>query len=109
MKVKEKDEHIVVIKKSSETTQELAEKIMEQYHSFSTKNLVIDLHEEEVRPSTIVHFEELAHMHLNNKKSFVIVATIDFDEMDDAIIIVPTVQEAFDIIQMEEIERDLGF
>jgi len=29
--------------------------------------------------------------------------------MPDEIIVVPTMQEAYDIIEMEEIERDLGF
>jgi hypothetical protein len=34
---------------------------------------------------------------------------VDFDEMPDEIVVVPTLQEAYDIIEMEEIERDLGF
>jgi len=29
--------------------------------------------------------------------------------MPDEIVVVPTMQEAYDIIEMEEIERDLGF
>ncbi|MEG1239581.1 MAG: ribonuclease Z, partial [Flavobacterium sp.] len=32
-----------------------------------------------------------------------------FDEVSEEIIVVPTLQEGFDIIEMEEIERDLGF
>ena len=39
------------------------------------------------------------------KGSFVIVSKISFDENLN---IVPTLQEAFDFIEMEEIERDLG-
>jgi hypothetical protein len=31
------------------------------------------------------------------------------DEIPDELIIVPTIQEAQDVIGMEEIERDLGF
>ena len=31
------------------------------------------------------------------------------DNIPDELVIVPTLQEAFDIIEMEEIERDLGF
>ena len=33
----------------------------------------------------------------------------DLDEMPDEIVVVPTLQEAFDVIEMEDIERDLGF
>ena len=40
------------------------------------------------------------------KGSFVIVSTNQFDEILN---IVPTIQEAFDYIEMEEIERQLDF
>lgn len=44
------------------------------------------------------------------KKSLVIVVSdFDFDKVSDKINLVPTLQEAHDIIEMEEIERDLGF
>jgi bifunctional ADP-heptose synthase (sugar kinase/adenylyltransferase) len=43
-----------------------------------------------------------------NKKSFVIIASnIDFNKVSDKITIAPTLQEAHDMIEMEEIERDL--
>jgi len=34
---------------------------------------------------------------------------IDLDDTPEEIVVVPTLQEAFDIIEMEEMERDLGF
>ena len=33
---------------------------------------------------------------------------VSYDKIPDAICVVPTIQEARDIIEMEEIERDLG-
>ena len=49
-------------------------------------------------------------MHKSNKQSFVIVSDkVDFDDVPDEIIVVPTMQEAYDIIEMEDMERDLGF
>ena len=33
----------------------------------------------------------------------------DLDQMPDEIVVVPTLHEAYDIIEMEDIERDLGF
>ena len=42
----------------------------------------------------------------SKKGSFVIVSTHQFDENLN---IVPTMQEAFDYIEMEDIERQLGF
>jgi hypothetical protein len=42
--------------------------------------------------------------------SFVIVVNgIDADKVPDEIVTVPTISEAEDIIEMENIERDLGF
>ena len=47
---------------------------------------------------------------LSEKHSFVIVSeNIDIDKIHEDLIVVPTQQEAFDIIEMEEMERDLGF
>ena len=42
--------------------------------------------------------------------SFVIVFEgINYDDIPDQIIAVPTLEEANDIIEMENIEKDLGF
>jgi len=108
MKVKEKN-NVVVFKKSSEDLTDFAEKIIDQPNVFKDKNIIIDLEETELRPSEIIPFESLAVLQKKQKKSFVIVADIDFDEVSEEIIVVPTLQEGFDIIEMEEIERDLGF
>ncbi|MBA5793127.1 ribonuclease Z [Flavobacterium sp. xlx-214] len=108
MKVKEKN-NTVVFKKSSDDFSEFIEKIIEQPNLFKNKNILIDLEEIALRPSQIISFEPLAVLQKKQKKSFVIVADIDFDEVSEEIIVVPTLQEGFDIIEMEEIERDLGF
>ncbi len=108
MKVKEKN-GVVVFKKSSEEFTDFVEKIIDQPNVFKHKNIIIDLEETALRPSEIIPFEQLAVIQKNQKKSFVIVADIDFDEVSEEIIVVPTLQEGFDIIEMEEIERDLGF
>ena len=50
----------------------------------------------------------MSNKHRGRKKSFVLVTNkVPFDEIPDEICVVPTVQEARDIIEMEEIERDL--
>ena len=108
MKVKEKN-NVIVFKKSSEDLSGFAEKILEQPNVFKGKNVLIDLEEIALRPSQIIPFEPLATLQKEQKKSFVIVADVDFDEISEEIIVVPTIQEGFDIIEMEEIERDLGF
>ncbi|MBL4643121.1 MAG: hypothetical protein JKY44_05965 [Flavobacteriaceae bacterium] len=55
-------------------------------------------------------FLNVANEHKNNGMSFVIICNgIDIDEISDEINIVPTILEAEDILEMEAIERDLGF
>ena len=107
MKVKEKG-HTIVITKTNETVADFLEKITNEYNQFKEKNLIIDLPNE--HSIDIQYFESLNEKHRTNKKSFVLVLeSIDLDNWDDEIIVVPTLQEAHDIIEMEEIERDLGF
>ena len=57
----------------------------------------------------VLEFLELSKTHKENGKSFVIVTNkVSYDEVPDEIMVTPTLQEAKDIIEMEEIERDLG-
>lgn len=55
-------------------------------------------------------FLKVSTLHRKTKQSFVIVNdAIHIDEVPDEMVVVPTIQEGEDIIEMEEIERDLGF
>jgi predicted AAA+ superfamily ATPase len=55
-------------------------------------------------------FSELIKKHKKEKKSFVLVADdFDYNSVPNSITLVPSILEAHDIIEMEEIERDLGF
>jgi len=46
----------------------------------------------------------------NNKISFVIISSnINLDNVPEDLVIVPSLTEAKDVIEMEKIERDLGF
>lgn len=108
MKVKEKN-NVIVFKKGTEEYTDFVAKILEQEHIFKSRNIIVDLEDTDLRPSELVPFEELAEKQRQQKKSLVIIASIDFDEVNDDMMVVPTLQEGFDIIEMEEIERDLGF
>jgi hypothetical protein len=58
----------------------------------------------------VATFVPLAKQHKKNKKSFVLVVNdFDFNDAPNKLTVVPTKLEAHDIIEMEEIERDLGF
>ena len=58
----------------------------------------------------LLQFLKTSNLHRKTKQSFVIVNdALEIDDVPFEMIVVPTLQEAGDIIEMEEIERDLGF
>ncbi len=110
MKVKNQ-EHIKIISIETDTIENLIESIENEYaNSFKNFNLIIDLsgNKEELEEEA---FENLVVQHIEEaNKSFVIVApNVDFNAFDGDLIVVPTLQEAFDLIAMDEIQRDLEF
>lgn len=111
MKVTEKG-HTKVIQIGTDTVAGVLHKITEQYRAlFMAFNLVIDLSgsQEEVTEDKLAALEELAIEHMEEaNKSFVIVTEdVNFNDFDGDLIVVPTKQEAFDLIEMDEIQRDL--
>ena len=58
----------------------------------------------------LLFFLKVSNIHRATKHSFVIVNdAINPDELPDEMTIVPSLQEAEDIVEMEDIERELGF
>jgi hypothetical protein len=78
---------------------------------FKDQNLIIDLLSyTNLSLEQLLMFIELSNKHRTLNHSFVIVNdAIDLDILPDEIMVVPTLLEAQDVIEMEEIERDLGF
>ncbi|PKA84283.1 hypothetical protein ATE92_2464 [Ulvibacter sp. MAR_2010_11] len=80
-------------------------------NKFKRQNVVVNLLEfTELELPELLLFLKTSNLHRKTKFSFVIVNNaIDPDDVPFEMTVVPTVQEAADIIEMEEIERDLGF
>lgn len=110
MKVDHKG-HTTIIKDTEGNTNLFLEKVVSQYNVYKDSNLILDIsHDKSVDVNSIKSFLDLSKKHKKYKKSFVLVAKgIDFNDVPDSILVVPTVLEAHDMIEMEEIERDLGF
>lgn len=103
--------HTIVIKDTEGNIIVFLEKINNQYNSFKEYNLILDIsHDKSVDIESIKIFSDLAKKHKKEKKSLVFVADdIDYNKVPVSITIVPTLLEAHDMIEMDEIERDLGF
>jgi len=109
MKTKEKG-HTIIVKRIEESIPGLIQKITDQINTFITHHLIIDLGQHPLSNEEENLFLTLNNTFKTSKKSFVLVAEqADFNALTDEIVVVPTLLEANDIIEMEEIERDLGF
>ena len=110
MKVEEKG-HTVTLKDTKGNIKDFLDLITSEYNSYKESNIILDITQDsKVTLNDILGFLSLSNKHRQTKKSFVIVVTdFDFNEVPEEMIVVPTVLEAHDIIEMEEIERDLGF
>jgi len=105
------NENITIITQEKATVIELVKKMEALYPKFEKQNLVVRLSGiKDLVLGDIIEFLHLSNKHRGAKKSFVIVNdSFNLDEAPDELMVVPTTQEAFDIIEMEEMERDLGF
>ncbi|GGF02749.1 ribonuclease Z [Flavobacterium limi] len=110
MKVDQKG-HTVTIKDTQGDFKSFLEKVTQQFKTFEKQNIIIDLtSDSNLSENDLKLFLPLSKQQKKAKKSFVIVAQeLDFNAISDKLTVVPSLLEAHDIIEMEEIERDLGF
>ncbi|MGO4822172.1 MULTISPECIES: ribonuclease Z [unclassified Flavobacterium] len=110
MKVDQKG-HTVIIKDTQGDFTSFLMKLTHQYKTFEKHNITVDLlMHKDLTVEDIVLFLPLSKQHKKAKKSFVVVVSdIDFNAIPEKLTVVPSLLEAHDIIEMEEIERDLGF
>ncbi|ARN70820.1 MAG: ribonuclease Z [Bacteroidota bacterium] len=104
-------DNFVLLKDEHNDIVEFAEFLPTIWQQFSSKNVIVDLSEyDQATLNQLLHFLELSNKHRATKQSFVIInKALSIDQIPEELMVVPTLQEAQDIIEMEEIERDLGF
>ena len=110
MKVNQK-ENTVCIKDTQGDLVSFLMKVTHEYKTFEKHNIIIDIRlYNNLSVAAINSFMPLSKIHKKARKSFVVVTSeIDFNAISDKLAVVRSLQEAHDIIEMEEIERDLGF
>src|SRR5690606_14118837 len=107
----DKNDNTTIIIQEKSTIVELVKKIQATYPKFKSDNVIVSLSVmAEVTLQDIIEFLQISNQHRRAKHSFVIVTDkANLDEMPDELVVMPTLQEAYDIIEMEDMERDLGF
>jgi len=101
----------ILIKSDENSFQEFLNSFKSEYETLKTAHLIIDLTSlEPLNPQDVNKLLEWASQSRKLKKSFiVIVENIAIDDVSEALICTPTLLEAQDTFEMEEMERDLGF
>lgn len=101
--------HTTTIKDTQGDLQSFIVKLTNEYKSFEKSNIIIDLTDYDALPvETINELLPLAKIHMKASKSFIVVANSDYNSFKK-LVVVPTLLEAHDIVEMDEIERELGF
>jgi hypothetical protein len=110
MKVDQKG-HTVTIKDTQGDFTSFLMKVTHQYKTFEKQNIIVDLlYHKDLTIDDVNLLLQLSEQHKKAKKSFIIVVSdLDYNAVPDTLTVVPSILEAHDIVEMEEIERDLGF
>ena len=103
-------ENLTEINQERLSTPEFINKVNADFSSFSNNNIIVILSSlVNLSKSELSEFLLMSNIHRQNGHSFVIVTNnIDIDSTPEELIVVPTLIEAKDIIEMEEMERDLN-
>ncbi|MBT8280735.1 MAG: ribonuclease Z [Muriicola sp.] len=85
------------------------ENLNKAYEKIKNDHIVVNLFSfDKLTSNDILEFLEISRAHKKLNKSFVLVTDqLDYEDVPEEISLAPTIQEAMDIIEMEDIERDL--
>ncbi|WP_158976339.1 ribonuclease Z [Cellulophaga sp. L1A9] len=106
----DKDENITIVFQEKATLKIFLENLSNGYEKIKNDHIIINLFSfSKITKNDLLEFLDLSNTHKKAKKSFVLVTdAVSYNDVPNTISIAPTIQEAKDIIEMEEIERDLG-
>lgn len=103
-----KETHILYSENDSDNN--LISSLTKEIKVHSSDNVIVDVSGLELSEKTLLELNKLSDSHKENGMSFVtVVAGISPEEVEETFIICPTLQEAEDLIVMENLERELGF
>lgn len=100
-----------LVTSNEKTFSDFFENFENEHVNLIKKNLIVVI-SEDFNPSNknILLFLKYAEEHQNNGTSFVVISKdVTIDDFPETFNIVPTLVEAEDVIEMEDIQRDLGF
>lgn len=105
----DKEGNTTIVFQEKISLKEFLSNLASAYPKLRNDHLIINLFSfDSLTTEDLLEFLQLSDEHRGRGKSFVLVSEkISYDEVPDEISLAPSLQEAHDIIEMEEIERDL--
>lgn len=106
-----KNEKYTQVKPEQESVKNFFTDFINKYSEFKNEHLLVDFSEKiNTQIEDLLLFLDISTSHRENGTSFVIICEgIEIDDIPDEINVTPTFTEAVDILEMDAIERDLGF
>ncbi|RKR08098.1 hypothetical protein CLV91_2868 [Maribacter vaceletii] len=106
-----KEGNTTIVFQENITLNVFLDNLNKEYSKINKDNIIVNLFSfDAITANDVLEFLHLSNNHRALKKSFVLVTNkVSYDDVPEELCVVPTIQEAKDIIEMEEIERDLDF
>ena len=106
-----KKENYTLISSDENSFSEFYNSFLESEKELNKEHIILQISDDiNVNNKDFLLFLDIATQKKENGTSFVIVNTnVDVDDFPENFNIVPTLQEAEDVLEMEAIERELGF
>jgi len=105
----DKDGNTTIIFQENISLSAFIENVRQAYPRLKKDHIILNLFSfDRLHANDLLEFLELSNQHRASGKSFVLVSKrVKYDDIPEEICLVPSIQEAKDIVEMEEIERDL--
>lgn len=106
-----KHEKYTLVTIEDESLDYIAKKLINNELNLNSEHLIVDISQKiNTSLNELLLFLRVSDTHKNLGTSFVLITKCsDIDKVPEQLNIVPTLTEAEDILEMEAIERDLGF
>lgn len=110
MKIENKDNYSLIITEENSFSQ-FQKTFESEYEKVRDNHLIICFSEEiNTTIKDLLLLLPVSSAHKKRKLSFICVANqVEIDDIPEEFSVVPTLEEAEDVLEMDEIERDLGF
>ncbi|MDG3583527.1 ribonuclease Z [Galbibacter pacificus] len=107
----DRQENTTVITQENVSLGKFIDRLDESYPKYKNDHLILNLLSlSKLTANDLMEFLELSRDHRKAGKSFVIVTdTVNYNDVHEELVVAPTLKEAYDVIEMEDIERDLDF